>query len=86
MHVLSAGVPFSQIQTILIENMWLSTRNLDYFMGQRGYEKFHQLAIDAVYTRRKHLWLPPDWNQHWTLNKRLRDRKDIRKKICAITH
>ena len=75
MHVLSAGVPFYRIETILVENILLSTRDLDYFMGQRGFLKFHQLAIDAVYMQRKHLWLPRAWDSYWDMN------VEFRKKI-----
>ena len=54
MAILQA-VDFSQlyIKVVMIEEFWISTRNLDKFMNIAGFNKYHQIAIDAIYTHRR---------------------------------
>lgn len=39
---------------ILIEDFWISNRNLDHFLTQKGYTKVAQLPIDSVWLPLKH--------------------------------
>lgn len=50
MQVLNA-VDFTQIpvKTIIVEDFWISGRELDLLLGQSGFIKYHQLPIDSVY-------------------------------------
>lgn len=63
------SINFSAIHVgaILIEDFWISSRELDMFMSRHGFIKFHQLPVDAVYVNRKnpappHVWYPPQFD------------------------
>lgn len=57
---------------LLIEDFWLQPvpRTLDVYLGQNGYIKFHQMAIDSVFVQkdfavdvlRQPTWYPPQFD------------------------
>lgn len=67
------SLPWSNldISTFLIEDNKNFGRKLDYDMNMQGYVKYHQLAIDSLYVKRKEqhflssdkVWYPDNWKQ-----------------------
>jgi len=79
MTVLNA-VDFKQIDisVVLIEEFWLSTRELDMVMNRNGFYKYHQLPIDGVYAKRsmhgsESVWYPESWDYAVNVNRAFRD-------------
>mmetsp|Transcript_18764 Transcript_18764/g.18868 ORF Transcript_18764/g.18868 Transcript_18764/m.18868 type:complete len:292 (-) Transcript_18764:85-960(-) len=69
------SVNFNEIhvRVILVEEFWLATRYLDRKLNDVGYNKFQQLAIDAVYVHRSvqgpiHPWYPISYQADWKQN------------------
>jgi len=66
------SVNFEQIhfRVLLVEEFWQVTRSLDRLLNERGYNKYHQLPIDAVYTHRSvhtpvHPWYEATYEETW---------------------
>ena len=79
-----------QVNSLLIEEFWLSTRRLDRKLSESNFNKFHQLPIDSVYTPRnfKHvgssvnyIWYPEDYENTWKLNDDYRKRPEVVSKL-----
>ena len=45
-----------KVKTLLIEDMWLNGRKLDYLLLNAGFVKMHQFAIDSFYVSRAFLF------------------------------
>lgn len=77
MTILRSGLPFENIDVILMENFWLNTRSSDYFLSRAGYVKFAQMPVDGLFVKRRQgLWYPADEAQMWQA--KLRERKGAR--------
>jgi hypothetical protein len=74
------SVNFTQVpvEVLLIEDFWLQSRELDLLMDRSGFQKYHQLAIDSLYTRRgmeavsNKVWYPPQFENGWKSNQEFR--------------
>jgi hypothetical protein len=80
MTVLS-GVDFRQISvsTLLVEDFWLASRELDYLLTTHGFTKYQQLSIDSLYVSRSNYgaaspWYPPTWHKDWEMNQAYRNK------------
>lgn len=51
------GVDFSKtvVNVLLMEDFWLTNRNMDFFINSNRFVKYHQMAIDSAYLRRSFL-------------------------------
>ena len=59
------------ISVILVEDFWISSRQLDLLLTKSGFWKYHHLSIDSVFVNRRFvvehllpttLWYPPSYN------------------------
>jgi FkbM family methyltransferase len=67
-----------EIKVLLVEDFWISNRELDFLMNKKSYIKHQQLAIDSVYVPRskfdssKPVWYPTKYFDHINSNNEFR--------------
>jgi hypothetical protein len=78
------SVDFSKIdvKVVMVEEQWVSTRNLDRLMNIQGFSKYHQIPIDGIYTHRRFptisswsdrpLFYPKIFDKEWKINTQFR--------------
>jgi FkbM family methyltransferase len=84
------GVDFTEITvgSMLIEEMHLSTRELDFLMNKKGFIKYRQLAVDALYINpnftsiANNFWTPRDHDDDIQKNREYRAAYITSKEIC----
>ena len=73
---------YAQVNVLLflIEDFWLSARELDLFMSQHSFLKYHQLAIDSVFVNRTRIsslqtvvWYPTRFQEFVESNNQYRE-------------
>jgi len=82
------GVDFTRISVnaMLIEDFWISTRDLDLFMTRHGFNKYQSMAIDALYLKRGlpaaySPWYPPNYEKNLASNVEFRNKPETRQKL-----
>ena len=75
------------VHAILIEEFWISSRDLDYLMTTKGFIKLRQLAVDAMYIARstpfiEPRWDPPNLEGDWQYNKKFRETVRDKLPLC----
>ena len=66
------------VKLMLIEDFFVSIRQLDLLLTRNGYVKFHELAIDSVFVKRgielpPNVWYPPHYDENIRLNREYRE-------------
>ena len=83
----SVDFSITSVSVMLVEDYFISTRNLDRLLSENGYNKYHQLAVDTVHVKRNHkyvneVWYPQSYHKNWKETQRWRDGADKKLLIC----
>ena len=70
-----------RLKALLVEDFWLSNRNLDHLLTRQAFLKAHQLAIDSLWISSRatdllpaggRFWYPPGWHKLWSETEKFR--------------
>ena len=70
-----------RLKALLVEDFWLSNRNLDHLLTGQAFLKAHQLAIDSLWISSRatdllpaggRFWYPPGWHKLWSETEKFR--------------
>jgi FkbM family methyltransferase len=75
------------VRALLIEDFWVTQRDIDYLVTSKGFIKYRQLAVDSLYLSKttKYLspvWEPPNLDGDWMFNKQFRTTVKDQLPIC----
>jgi len=75
------------ISALLIEDFWISKRDIDSLMTKNGFIAYHTMSIDTLYVNRyfqhaaQKVTYPPYWDKYMELNVAFRQLPETRQKL-----